>query len=89
MDNETFDQHNVPKKLFGPAVKFLKEGMNLIVAFESDEPILSVAMQAFEEAMKTQKEIDVKNYAKYILREGTILEKRELLSSLKSQKWLG
>ena len=40
MDNDTFDQHNVPKTLFGPAVKFLKEGMNLIVAFESDEPIM-------------------------------------------------
>ncbi|WP_179416159.1 elongation factor P [Mucilaginibacter sp. E4BP6] len=40
MDNETFDQHNVPKKLFGNAVKFLKEGMNVVVAFESDEPIM-------------------------------------------------
>ena len=40
MDNVTYDQHNVPKSLFGPAVKFLKEGMNLIVAFESEEPIM-------------------------------------------------
>jgi elongation factor P len=40
MDNETFDQHNVPKKLFGNPVKFLKEGMNVVVAFESDEPIM-------------------------------------------------
>ncbi|MDP9048672.1 MAG: elongation factor P [Bacteroidota bacterium] len=40
MDNTTFDQHNVPKALFGGAVKFLKEGMNVIVAFESDEPIM-------------------------------------------------
>jgi elongation factor P len=39
MDNTTFDQHNVPKFLFGDGVKFLKEGMNVIVAFESDEPI--------------------------------------------------
>jgi len=39
MDNTTYDQHNVPKALFGSAVKFLKEGMNVIVAFESDEPI--------------------------------------------------
>ncbi|GGH10418.1 elongation factor P [Mucilaginibacter phyllosphaerae] len=41
MDNETFDQHNVSKKLFGPSVKFLKEGMNVIVAFESEEPIMA------------------------------------------------
>jgi elongation factor P len=40
MDNATFDQHNVPKALFGTAVKFLKEGMNVIVAFESEEPIM-------------------------------------------------
>jgi elongation factor P len=40
MDNDTYDQHNVPKALFGSAVKFLKEGMNVIVAFESDEPIM-------------------------------------------------
>jgi elongation factor P len=40
MDNTTYDQHNVPKSLFGPAVKFLKEGMNVIVAFESEEPIM-------------------------------------------------
>jgi elongation factor P len=40
MDNDTYDQHTVPKALFGPAVKFLKEGMNVIVAFESEEPIM-------------------------------------------------
>ena len=40
MDNGTYDQHNIPKALFGPSVKFLKEGVNVIVAFESDEPIM-------------------------------------------------
>ena len=40
MDNVTYEQHNVPKQLFGSAVKFLKEGMNVIVAFESEEPIM-------------------------------------------------
>jgi elongation factor P len=40
MDTNTYDQFNVPKSLFGPAVRFLKEGTNLIVAFESDEPIM-------------------------------------------------
>ncbi|RYE22293.1 MAG: elongation factor P [Sphingobacteriales bacterium] len=40
MDNATYDQHNIPKTLFGNAVKFLKEGTNVIVAFESDEPIM-------------------------------------------------
>jgi elongation factor P len=40
MDNVTYEQHNVPKQLFGNAVKFLKEGMNVIVAFESEEPIM-------------------------------------------------
>ncbi len=40
MDNTSYEQHNVPKALFGTAVKFLKEGMNVIVAFESEEPIM-------------------------------------------------
>ncbi len=34
---------------------------------------------------KESKEINIKNYAKYILKEGTIYEKRELLSCLKSK----
>jgi len=41
MDNTTFEQHNIPKFLFGNSVKFLKEGMNVIIAFESEEPIMA------------------------------------------------
>ena len=41
MDNNIFDQHNIPKLLFGNAIKFLKEGMNVTIAFESDEPIVA------------------------------------------------
>ncbi|WP_293785853.1 elongation factor P [uncultured Pedobacter sp.] len=41
MDNETFEQHNIPKFLFGDSIKFLKESMTLTVAFESDEPIVA------------------------------------------------
>ena len=41
MDNITFDQFNIPKALFGPAAKFLKEGMDVIVSFESEEPIMA------------------------------------------------
>jgi len=33
----------------------------------------------------TSKEADIKNYAKYILLKGNILEKRELLTCIKSQ----
>lgn len=43
MDNVTYDQHSIPKSLFGPATKFLKEGMNVIVSFESEEPIMAQA----------------------------------------------
>jgi len=39
MDNTTFEQFNIPKFLFGNGAKFMKEGMNVIIAFESDEPI--------------------------------------------------
>ncbi|WP_443945272.1 elongation factor P [Pedobacter sp. AW1-32] len=41
MDNTSFEQFNITKSLFGPAIKFLKEGMNVIVAFESEEPIMA------------------------------------------------
>ncbi|TJZ60481.1 elongation factor P [Sphingobacterium olei] len=43
MDNNTYEQFNVPKALFGSSARFLKEGMNVIVAFESDEPIMAQA----------------------------------------------
>jgi len=41
MDNASFEQFNIPRALFGDSVKFLKEGMNVIIAFESDEPIMA------------------------------------------------
>lgn len=43
MDNVTFDQFNVPKSLFGTSARFLKEGMDVIVSFESEEPIIAQA----------------------------------------------
>ena len=48
MDNATYEQHNVPKFLFGNGVKFLKEGMNVIVSFESEEPITAKAPASAE-----------------------------------------
>jgi len=38
-----------------------------------------------EENEKRNKEVDIRNYAKYILKEGSIYDKRELLSCLKSK----
>src|ERR1700761_3332084 len=43
MHNESFEQHNIPKALFGPAVKFLKEGVVFFVFFERDEKIRAPA----------------------------------------------
>ncbi len=48
MDNNSYEQYNIPKFLFGDAAKFIKEGMNVIVAFESDEPIMAKAPQHVE-----------------------------------------
>jgi elongation factor P len=48
MDNATYEQFNVPKFLFGNAVKFLKEGVNVVIAFESDEPIMAQAPTSVE-----------------------------------------
>lgn len=41
MDNSTYEQFNIPKALFGDAARFLKEGMNVLVAFESEEAIMA------------------------------------------------
>ena len=41
MDNNSYEQFNVAKSLFGNAIKFLKEGMSVIVSMESDEPIMA------------------------------------------------
>lgn len=48
MDNNTYEQFNVPKILFGDTARFLKEGMNVIVAFESDDPIMAQAPTTVE-----------------------------------------
>ena len=37
------------------------------------------------EKLKNNKEADIRNYAKYILKEGTVGEKRELLANLRSR----
>ena len=41
MDNETFEQTHLPMVMFGDSAKFLKEGMEVKVTFEGDEPILA------------------------------------------------
>lgn len=48
MDNQNYEQFSIPKFLFGEAAKFMKEGMNVIVAFESDEPIMAQAPASVE-----------------------------------------
>lgn len=48
MDNTSYEQFNIPKFLFGNAVKFIKEGINVIVAFESEEPIMAQLPQNVE-----------------------------------------
>ncbi|MGV3508766.1 MAG: elongation factor P [Sphingobacteriaceae bacterium] len=48
MDNTTYEQFNIPKHLFGESARFLKDGMNVIIAFESDEPIIAQAPTSVE-----------------------------------------
>lgn len=43
MDNENYEQMYVPEILFGRGSGFLKEGMEVKVAFENDQPILAEA----------------------------------------------
>lgn len=48
MDNNSFEQFNIPKFLFGNSARFLKEGMNVVVAFESEEAIMASAPKNVE-----------------------------------------
>ncbi|MDP1745436.1 MAG: elongation factor P, partial [Bacteroidota bacterium] len=43
MNNETFEQVYVPSFLFGEGLKFLKEGMEVKISFEGEDPILAEA----------------------------------------------
>ncbi|MFN4811364.1 MAG: elongation factor P [Bacteroidota bacterium] len=43
MDNETFEQIYIPADLFGNGLKFMKEGMEVKVAFENENPISAEA----------------------------------------------
>ena len=43
MDYDSYEQFNVAKDLFGPAAVYLKEGMDVIVSVESEEPIMAQA----------------------------------------------
>ncbi|WP_316748686.1 elongation factor P [Pedobacter gandavensis] len=59
MDNVSFEQFSVAKELFGESARFLKEGMNVIVSFESEEPIMAQAPN-FVELLVTYAEPAVK-----------------------------
>lgn len=48
MDNNSFEQFNIPKELFGDTARFLTEGMQVLVAMESDEPIMAHAPTTVE-----------------------------------------
>ena len=43
MDNETFEQVYISEVMLGEGGKFIKEGVDIKVAFEGDEPILAEA----------------------------------------------
>ena len=43
MDKETFEQVYINMAMFGDGAKFLKEGVDVKIAFESDEPITAEA----------------------------------------------
>lgn len=43
MNNETYEQIHIPGILIGDSLKFLKEGMEVKVSFEGDEPIMAEA----------------------------------------------
>ena len=59
MNQETYEQMMIPKKLFGENAKFLKESMIVKIGFESDQPIIAEA-PTFVELLITHSEPGVK-----------------------------
>ncbi|GAB4131910.1 MAG: elongation factor P [Bacteroidia bacterium] len=48
MDKETFEQTYIPKEMVSSGLQFLKEGMDVKVWFESDQPISAEAPKTVE-----------------------------------------
>jgi len=59
MDNTNFEQVHIPLLMFGDSGRFLKEGMEVKITFEIDEPILAEA-PTFIEAQITYTEPGLK-----------------------------
>ena len=72
MDNDTYEQIYVPEELFGDSNKFLKEGMNVKVAFENEQAITGEA-PTFVELEITHSEPGVRgNTANNVLKPATL-----------------
>ncbi|MCC6250831.1 MAG: elongation factor P [Bacteroidia bacterium] len=72
MDNETFEQLSIPSDLFGNGLKFMKEGMEVKVAFEDETPI-SAEAPTFVEVEITYTEPGIKgDTATNTLKQATI-----------------
>jgi|SRR6185437_9330307 len=48
MDIESYEQVNVPEELFGDSLKFMKEGMNVILSFDGDTPVYAEPQKSVE-----------------------------------------
>lgn len=59
MDTETYEQISVPKAVFGPAVKYLKDGMEVTV-IDHNGQIISVEVPFFVELEVTETEPGVR-----------------------------
>lgn len=72
MDNDTYEQIYVPEELFGDSNKFLKEGMNVKVAFENEHAIIGEP-PTFVELEITHSEPGVRgNTANNVLKPATL-----------------
>ena len=54
MDNDTFDQINVPEPLVGSSARFIKDGITVTIVFSDDGSILEVELPTFVEVEVTE-----------------------------------
>jgi len=83
--NETDLTEQLLKIVDGVSLDKLGMKEKLTEELEKYSKFRSAVLGIANEDTVKQKSIDMKNYAKYILKDGTIYEKRELLSNLRSR----
>lgn len=83
MDNESFEQYNIPEHFFGEAAKFMIEGMTVLASFENGENPIGATAPTHVELEVTYTEPGIKgDTATNTLKPATVSTGAELMVPL-------